>query len=68
MMKLTTFLHLCTTLCDYQKLVNSHEAKPTSSCHEKFEVENLNNYQLFRKKKKRFSSNKPSSTTNSTYK
>lgn len=54
MMKFPTFLHLCTSLCDYQNLVSSHEVKPTSSQHEKFKATNQGNYQPFKRKNKGF--------------
>jgi hypothetical protein len=54
MMKFPTFLHLCTTLHNYQNLVSSCEVKHISSRHEKSKAKDQKNYQTFRKKNKGF--------------
>lgn len=52
MMKFPSFMHVCTTLCDYHNLVSSHDAKSTSSRVEKSEHANSNNSQSFQKQNK----------------
>lgn len=53
-MKFSSFMHLCTTLCDYHNLVSSHDAKYTSSQVKKSKPSTSKNSQPFQKPKKGF--------------